>query len=177
MADEAKTEEVQTEAEAKSGGSKKILLIVVAIMVLETIGVGAFLFLSGGSPSVAEADIIGDAGDSPDSLVEVQLVAERFQNMHTGRVWQWDTEVFIKVRKKDEQKVTEELERRKAEITAGVSELIRKATHSHLREPELQTLKRKLETYMTEIFGVDADNEPRVTQVMIPKLRGAPADF
>lgn len=177
MADEAKAEETQVEGEASSGGSKKILLIVVAIMVLETIGVGAFLFLSGGGPSVAEADIVGDTGDSPDSLVEVQLVAERFQNMHTGRVWQWDTEIFIKVRKKDEERVTEELERRKAEITAGIGELIRKATHSHLREPELQTLKRKLETYMAETFGVDAENETRVSQVMIPKLRGAPADF
>ena len=177
MADEAKTDDAQAKGEGSPGGSKKILLIVVAIMVLETIGVGAFIFLSGGSPSVAEADIIGDAADSPDSLVEVQLVAERFQNMHTGRAWQWEAEVFIKVRKKDEERVTEELERRRAEITAGVGELIRKATHSHLREPELQTLKRKLETYMGEVFGVDAENETRVTQVLVPKLRGTPADF
>ncbi|GAB5495939.1 MAG: hypothetical protein Phyf2KO_10190 [Phycisphaerales bacterium] len=178
MADEAKPAEAATETEeGKSGGSKKILLIVVAIMVIETIGVGAFLFLSGGAPSTASADLVGDPADSPDSLVEVQLVAERFQNMHTGRVWQWDTEVFVQVRKKDADRVGEQLERRKAEITAGVGELIRKATHSQLREPELQTLKRKLATYLEEAFGKDSDNEPRVVSVLIPKLRGAPADF
>lgn len=178
MADETTQTDAGTEAgEAKSGGSKKILLIVVAIMVLETVGVGAFLFLSGGAPSSAEAELIGDPTDSPDALVEVQLVADRFQNMHSGRVWQWDTEVYVQVRKKDEERVTAELERRKAEITAGVGEIVRKATHTQLREPELQTLKRKLATYLEETFGADSDNEPRVASVLIPKLRGAPADF
>lgn len=157
--------------------SKKVLMIVVAIMALETLGVGAFLMLSGKAPSAAEATIVGDSPDSPDALVEVQMVSDRFQNMHTGRVWQWDTEVFIQVRRKDQERVTAELERRKAEITSGVGELIRKATHTQLREPELQTLNRKLESYFTEIFGVDADNQPRAVHVLIPKMRGSPADF
>lgn len=177
MADEKTAQDTAGEEQSTPKGSKKILLIVVAVMVLETVGVGAFLFLSGGGPSVAEADLVGDDADRPDAIVEVQLVADRFQNTHTGRVWQWDTEVFIQVQKKDEEKVTAELERRTAEITAGVGELIRKATHTQLREPELQTLKRKLATYLEEAFGVDADNEPRVRGVLVPKLRGAPADF
>ncbi len=164
-------------AEESKGGSKKVLLIVMAIMVLETLGVGAFLMLSGKAPSAAEATVVGDSPDSPEALVEVQVVADRFQNMHTGRVWQWDTEVFIQVRRKDQERVTAELERRKAEITSGVGELIRKATHTQLREPELQTLKRKLEAYFVEVFGTDADNRPRAVVVLIPKMRGAPADF
>lgn len=136
MADENTAQDAAGEEQSTPKGSKKVLLIVVAIMVLETIGVGAFLFLSGGGPSVAEADLVGDDADRPDAIVEVQLVADRFQNTHTGRVWQWDTEVFIQVQKKDEEKVTAELERRTAEITAGVGELIRKATHTQLREPD-----------------------------------------
>lgn len=173
-----KQEDAQPEAvEETKDGSKKVLLIVIAIMVLETLGVGAFLFLSGKAPSAAEATIVGDSPDSPDALVEVQLVSERFQNMHTGRTWQWDTEVFIQVRRKDQERVAAELERRKAEITAGVGELIRKATHTQLREPELQTLKRKLEAYFVDVFGVDSDNQPRAVDVLIPKMRGAPADF
>tara|TARA_R110002153_G_scaffold80468_1_gene204536 strand:+ start:83 stop:619 length:537 start_codon:yes stop_codon:yes gene_type:complete len=178
MADKPKGEETTTEAaEESKGGSKKVLLIVVGIMVLETLGVGGFLMLSGKAPSAAEATIVGDSPDSPEALVEVQVVADRFQNMNTGRVWQWDTEVFIQVRRKDQERVTAELERRKAEITSGVGELIRKGTHSQLREPELQTLKRKLEAYFEEVFGVDADNRPRAVVVLIPKMRGAPSDF
>lgn len=174
-----KQEEAQPAAEAEQpkAGSKKVLMIVVAIMALETVGVGAFLMLSGKAPSAAEATIVGDSPDSPDALVEVQMVADRFQNMHTGRVWQWDAEVFIQVRRKDQERVTAELERRKAEITSGVGELVRKATHTQLREPELQTLKRKLEEYFGEVFGVDADNQTRAVHVLIPKMRGSPADF
>ncbi|MCA9273897.1 MAG: hypothetical protein KDA31_12735 [Phycisphaerales bacterium] len=173
-----KQEEAPAEVvEETKGGSKKVLLIVVAIMVIETLGVGAFLMLSGKAPSAAEATVVGDSPDSPEALVEVQVVADRFQNMHTGRVWQWDTEVFIQVRRKDQERVSAELERRKAEITAGVGELIRKATHTQLREPELQTLNRKLEAYFVEVFGTDADNRPRAVNVLIPKMRGAPADF
>lgn len=174
-----KAEEAQPapEAEQPKGGSKKVLMIVVAIMVLETIGVGAFILLSGKAPSAAEATIVGDSPDSPDALVEVLMISDRFQNMHTGRVWQWDAEVFIQVRRKDQERVTAELERRKAEITAGVGELVRKATHTQLREPELQTLKRKLEAYFGEVFGVDADNQTRAVNVLIPKMRGSPADF
>ena len=179
MAEKPKNEEqAPTEgAEESKGGSKKVLLIVMAIMVLETLGVGAFLMMSGKAPSTAEATVVTDSPDSPDALVEVQVVADRFQNMHTGRVWQWDTEVYIQVRRKDQERVTAELERRKAEITAGVGELIRKATHTQLREPELQTLKRKLVVYFEEVFGVDADNRPRAVDVLIPKMRGAPSDF
>lgn len=165
------------EGEQPKGGSKKVLLIVIAIMVLETLGVGAFLMLSGKAPSQAEATIAGDSPDSPDALVEVQMVADRFQNLHTGRVWQWDAEVFIQVRRKDQERVASELERRKAEITSGVGEIVRKATHTQLREPELQTLKRKLEEYFVEVFGVDADNRSRAVDVLIPKMRGSPADF
>ena len=180
MADKPKKQEETPAPEGEQqpkGGSKKVLMIVMAIMVIETLGVGAFLLFSGKAPSAAEASIVGDSPDSPEALVEVQVVADRFQNMNTGRVWQWDTEVFIQVRRKDQERVTAELERRKAEITSGVGELIRKATHTQLREPELQTLNRKLEAYFTEIFGVDADNQPRAVHVLIPKMRGSPADF
>ncbi len=178
MAEKPKKDETpEAEAEQPKGGSKKVLLIVVAIMIVETIGVGAFIMMSGKAPSVAEAGIVGDSPDSPDALIELQMVSDRFQNMHTGRVWQWETEVFVKVRRKDQERVAAELERRKAEITSGVGELIRKATHSQLREPELQTLNRKLEAYFVELFGVDADNQPRAVHVLIPKMRGSPADF
>ena len=51
-----KQEEAPAEVvEETKGGSKKVLLIVVAIMVIETLGVGAFLMLSGKAPSAAEA--------------------------------------------------------------------------------------------------------------------------
>lgn len=176
MADDTATETT----EGKGGGKgvpKKLVIIVAAVMGLEVLAVGAFLMLSGTSPEEASAMIEYDPDTDPDALVEVPVVSDRFQNMHTGRVWQWECEVVIQVRRKNEAAVLSAIERRNAELLAGIGEQVRKATHSQLREPELQSIKRKLNVYLNEIFGADAEGMDRVERVLIPKLRGAPADF
>jgi flagellar basal body-associated protein FliL len=169
--------EQKTEAAPKGGMPKKLVIIVAGVMAMEVVGVAAFLMLSGGGPSEAAAEIVPDPATDPEALVEVPVVADRFQNMHTGRVWQWECDVVIQVRRRNQEPVTQSLESRKAEVTAGIGELVRKATHAQLREPELLSIKRKLEAYLGELFGEDADGEARVVKVLIPKLRGAPADF
>lgn len=174
MADETTTEQ---SGEQSKGMPKKLLIIVAGVMALEVVGVGAFLMLSGGGTEEAAASVEYDPENDPEALMEIQVVADRFQNMHTGRVWQWECEVFVQVRRKNESVVLSTIERRNAELLAGISELVRKATHSQLREPELQSIKRKLEVYLNELFGADAEGQGRVERVLIPKLRGAPADF
>ncbi|MGP1271907.1 MAG: hypothetical protein ACTS22_01095 [Phycisphaerales bacterium] len=174
MADENTTNDAGGESK---GMPKKLVLIVGAVMALEVLAVGAFLMLTGRAPEEATASVEYDPETDPEAMVEVPVVADRFQNMHTGRVWQWECEIVIQVRRKNEPAVLSSIERRNAELLSGVGELIRKATHSQLREPELQSLKRKLEVYLNEIFGEDADGRDRVERVLIPKLRGAPADF
>ncbi len=177
MADEQQTD-TQAPAEAPKGGMpKKVLVIVAGVMAIEVIGVGAFLMLSGGGANEAAADIELDPENDPNAMIEIPIVADRFQNMHTGRVWQWECQIVIQVKRRNEEAVTKALEYRTAEVTAGIAELIRKATHTQLREPELQSVKRKLSVYLGEVFGEDAEGESRVERVLIPKLRGAPADF
>lgn len=177
MADEANTTESNDSDAPKGGMPKKVLIIVAGVMALEVAAVGAFLMLSGGGASEAAADIELDPENDPEAVIEIPIIADRFQNMHTGRVWQWECEIVIQVRRKNESAVAKALEYRTAEVTAGIAELIRKATHTQLREPELQSLKRKLTVYLGEVFGEDAEGESRVERVLIPKLRGAPADF
>ncbi|MEO1718219.1 MAG: hypothetical protein AAFR76_14045 [Planctomycetota bacterium] len=177
MADDMQTDTNEAAEASKKGMPKKVLIIVAGVMALEVALVGAFLMFSGGGASEAVADIELDPENDPDALVEIPIITDRFQNMHTGRVWQWQCEIVIQVKRRDEESVTRALERRTAEVTAGIAELIRKATHTQLREPELQSLKRKLSVYLTEVFGEDADGESRVRTVLIPMLRGSPADF
>lgn len=177
MADEAQTDTNESTEASKKGMPKKVLIIVAGVMVIEIGIVGAFLMLSGGGASEAAAEIELDPENDPEALVEIPVITDRFQNMHTGRVWQWQCEIVIQVKRRDEENVTKALERRTAEVTAGIAQLIRKATHTQLREPELQSIKRKLNVYLTEVFGEDGEGESRVQNVLIPMLRGAPADF
>lgn len=176
MADEANTDNKDSGA-PKGGMPKKVLVIVAGVMALEVAAVGAFLMLSGGGASEAAAEIELDPENDPDAIIEVPIVSDRFQNMHTGRVWQWECEIVVQIRRKNEKAVNQTLQYRTAEVTSGIAELIRKATHTQLREPELQSIKRRLGIYLGEVFGEDADGESRVERVLIPKLRGAPADF
>ncbi|MEM8756167.1 MAG: hypothetical protein AAGF47_00105 [Planctomycetota bacterium] len=177
MADEPTTDTAAADEKPAGGMPKKLLAIVAGIMVLEVAAVGAFLLLSGGGAGEASAAVEYDPETDPDALIEMQVIADRFQNMHTGRVWQWDTELFVQVKRKNEAAVQKTLEGRTAEIASGVGEIIRKATHTQLREPELRSIKRKLLAYCQELFGTDAEGQPRVETVLIPRLRGAPADF
>lgn len=175
MAD--KETEAQTEQPApKRKLPMKMIIIVASIMVLEGVGVFAFLTLTGRQPADAMAGLEGRDEADRESTVEMLLVKDRFQNMSTNRLWRWDAIVFLKVRKKNETHVTEVMEQRAAEIQTGVAKIFRRAQHSHLKEPELKTITRQLTAYCNEIFGEDPDGLPRVDQVMVVSLNGLPTD-
>ncbi|MDX2146878.1 MAG: hypothetical protein SFZ23_05100 [Planctomycetota bacterium] len=156
----------------------KVIGIVAALMIIE--GVAVFVLVgSGGKPPKAEAKHVeGDhAGkEDLDALVELQLVKEKFQNMQTGRVWIWDVEIYLKVKKKNEEAVQKELEARQAEVTEAVATMFRRAQHAQLKEPGLETLTRQLTQFVSKTFKPDADGKPRVERVIIPKCKGFAAD-
>ncbi len=169
MPDEkAKGEETQAEAKP----SKKGLIIVAAIMLLEGAGVAGIVMVLRGGASPAVAEIEGAELAAEEKLVEISLVEDKFQNLQTGKTWVWECEIVLQVRKKNEQWVTAELEARKAEITEGVALIFRRAQHVHLTEPGLETLNRQLTVYAHEVFGDAPDGTPRVERVIIPKCRG-----
>jgi len=68
------------------------------------------------------------------------------------------------------------VEHRRAEISAGVNQIFRRAQHNHLKEPELRTLRRQLEALVADVFGTDASGEPRVEEVIIASLNGQPME-
>lgn len=173
MADEEKNE-----GGAESSAKKKppiILLAVVAIMMIAEAGVVYVVasMTSGGSTASA-AELEGEVAEG-DELVEVELLADQFQNTQSGRVWEWQTEIYVKVRQKNldgPRGVNPTLEKRNAEIKEGVSLIFRRAQHKHLQEPGLQTISRQVTAYINEVFGKDADGLPRIERVVIPVCKG-----
>lgn len=152
------------------------IAIVAVVMVLEAAAVVGFVMLSGGGASNAGAAIQGEELAAQEKTLEIPLVEDRFQNMASGRVWTWNIQVVLQVKKKNEEKVATELERRKAEITEGVGLLIRQAAHSHLTEPGLETFHRQIAAYVEQVFGVTPEGDPLVERVIIPKCQGNPPD-
>jgi flagellar basal body-associated protein FliL len=155
----------------------KMALVVAGVMVLE--GVGVYMIAKMTSPKAAEAavDIAhGEGDDDSQATVEIPLIEERFQNMQTGQIWVWDTEIVLKVKKKNEETVRATLDSKAAEIKEGVSAIFRRAQLNQLKEPGLETLNRQLMTYVGGMVGKDPEGHDRIERILVPKCRGFAAN-
>lgn len=173
-------DEQETQGEGGEKKKKPILMIaaIAGLMLLEGVGVFLFASMTGAPAGASAAGLEGLDEESGELVQEVELLKGRFQNLSTGRVWDWQVEAFLKVRKKNIEHVEKTLERRKAEIQEGMSLIFRRAQHAQLREPGLSSISRQVEAYILEVFGTDpSDGTPYVERVLIPKCDGYPSDF
>lgn len=174
MADEASKDTDNAEKpEGKKGPSVKLLAVIAAIMAVEGAGVFLFITMMSGGPKDAAADIVSEDED-PEALVEVLLTDEQYQNMTSNQVWIWEAQIFLKVRRKNQDYVQKQLEQRSAEVQEGITQIFRRAKLTELREPDFRTGSRQLTALINDVFGNDADGLPRVERLVIAKLRGFP---
>ena len=152
----------------------KAIVIVAVLMIVE--GVAVYMFIGKTGPQPAAAAVEGKDDAHHDASVEVPLIEDKFQNLQTGRVWVWDAEIVLKVRSKNEEHVTKQLEERAAEIKEGISQIFRRAQHSQLKEPGLETINRQVSTFIQQVLGKDAEGKERLERIVIPKCKGFPAD-
>lgn len=162
-------------AEQSSKGNKKLPIIVAGIMLVEGIAVFGLVKMLGG-PSSAQANLVGEEMAGEQAPVEILLTNDTFQNMQTGRVWEWRVEIHLRVRQKNVAEVKRIQERDQATIKEGIALIFRRAHDRHLREPGLETIQRQVTTYLNEVFGTDPDGIPRIERVIIPECKGFPAD-
>lgn len=155
----------------------KTIAVVAALLVVEAVAVYFVVGALGGPGKAKGQEIVHTDDDALEQTSEVQLVADRFPNHNTGRVWLWETEVQIKVRQRDLESVEHTIAERSAEIRTGISQIIRTAHHNHLKEPNLETLTRQMTAYLRGVFGQDGEGRERVVAVLLPKCVGFPADF
>jgi hypothetical protein len=155
-----------------------------------------------GGPSEVKGLGITHAGpDAGDTTVEIPLLHEKFTNGSSGRVWIWDTEIIIKAKQrhagdpeadgdgKDKggkgdkgakagaMTVREEMKARTAEIRTGIGAIMSSAQHNYFTEPGRETLSRQVLEYLRRVFGVDAEGNDRIQEVLIPRCLGFPADY
>lgn len=165
------------EPAAKKGPPVKLIGAVAVIMIAE--GAGVYFLASATGPKDAHADVKhveDEHAKNAEALVEIPLVEDKFQNMQSGRAYIWDMSIVIKVKGKDEELVTKTLERNAAEVKEGVALIVRRAAHTHLLEPGLESLNRQLVSYLNTVVEHDAEGKDRVQRVLIPKCKGFPAE-
>ena len=170
--------EEQQNQDEQAPKSKKTLMIVAGLMVLEAALVYAVVGVLGSGPAPAAAsELEGTEQVDREAPMELLLVEDRFQNLASGRVWGWQAEVYLKIRKRNEPEVSKILESHKAGLREGIALIFRRARDRHLREPGMDTLRHQINAYVQEIFGTDADELPIVDDVIIAKLKGTPEDL
>ncbi len=179
MADEENSPESQEseEAEGGGGGKKGLLIMVGGMMLLEAVGVFMFAKLIAAPPASSHGDVAEVATDENIETSELLLVKERFQNHSTGRVWQWEIELHLKVRASHAEAAEKILEQRQAEITEAVGRVISRAQHAHLKEAEHQSIVRQLTAAVRPFFEPVTAEEPLFERVLLPKCAGHPTDF
>jgi len=173
----AENESTDAASQDEKKGNPLILVGVIGVvMLLEAVGVYAVTSMM--SPKTAEAEVgVEELVDEDELTTEMLLVEDRFINISTGRVWQWQATIHVIVKNKNLERVTADMEKHAAEIKEGVSEIIASAQDRHLREPARDTIKRQLSAYVNELFGSDAEGVPRIERVVISRWVPSPSDF
>ena len=101
----------------------------------------------------------------------------KFQNLTSGRVFIWETEIVLEVRQKHQEHIEHELERRQAAVREAIARIYRRMQQPQLQEPGSETLIRQLTAMFDEFFGPDPDGHSRIERVLVPVCDGYPADF
>lgn len=154
----------------------KTIAIVAVLMAVE--GAAVFVVLGSGTPASGHAatDPAHLVDDDSDKTQEIELVSDKFQNLTSGHPWVWDVSIFLQVKNKNAETVQGVLDQRQAEIKEGLGQIIGRARHSQLTEPERQTLTRQVGAYLEKLEGITADGKPLLERVIIAKCRGFQAD-
>ncbi len=167
------------EKDAKPSKKKlpiKVIGIVAVLMIVEAGAV--FVLLGSGKPQAghAETDAAHLVDDESEKTQELELVTDKFQNLTSGEPWVWDLSIFLQIKNKHADQVGGVLEQRQAEIKEGLGQIVGRARHSQLIEPERQTLTRQVGAFLAKIDGTTVDGKPLVERVIISKCRGFKAD-
>lgn len=155
----------------------KTLIILGVVLFLEVATVLLTFVLAGG-PNPAAADrAAAVAADKSNQEVEELVIQGRFANSKRGDVYLYDTEIYVVVLRKHQEKVQEQLKRLSAQMNKDIGDIFRRAEPSFMHEDELQTLTRQVKEVLDERLGPDAEGESLVKRVLITRCIEYPANL
>jgi hypothetical protein len=154
------------------------LVLVCTVLMAEAAALVGVLDMATG-PATAQAGdamTIDEAGLA-DRVVETLVLDARLENDRSGVTNVFDTEIWVQTRARHQDQVNLELERIRNELRADIMAIWKSSQPRHLREPELDTVTRRIQTSLAARFGVDeASGEPIIRKCVIVAGTGFRAD-
>ncbi len=168
----AKEQAPKAEAEVESKRKKlplRLIMLIGGILVAEAAVIIGAMTLFGG-PAEVEATQIAVTLDTPEDekIVEVLVLNGKLPNNKSGITYIYGTEIYVQVKKRYAERVTEELEQFRNEIKADITAIWRTSDPQHFQEPKLESLTRKVQALLADRFGVDQQSsEPIISKCVI----------
>jgi flagellar basal body-associated protein FliL len=159
----------EADAPAKKKFPLKSLVILLAVLLVEGIAISAAFLLSGGPQKLEASSEAEDKAALAEKPVEALVIADKFQNTRTGRTYLYDTEIYVLIKTKHEERVKKMLESMKAQIATDIATIFRRAEPGHLLEPSLATLQRQIKASLDDMLGKDEQGNSIVDKVLITK--------
>ncbi len=147
----------------------RLVIIVAGILVLEAAVIIGAMTLLGGPPEV-EAAGVPALLEVPEEerIVEILVIDAKLPNNKSGMTYLYDTEIYVQVKQRYADEVAEELSQFRNEIKSEITAVWRTAEPRHFQEPRLQSLTRRIQTVLSDRFGVDQQrDEPIISKCVI----------
>ncbi len=175
MANEnAKTEAPET-TERKTRSKSWIGIVVLMAVEGAAIFFGTKFLMGPTGPAVAEAGksqgghgeaAHGEQASGTQEFAEVEVTECRPVNRVSGKLITFRMRVSVLVRSSDAERAKALVEGNKARINDRINLVIRSADPSHLNEPALETIKRRLKSEFELVLG----DEKLIQEVLIPEM-------
>jgi flagellar basal body-associated protein FliL len=163
-------EQEQTQQTSKSNSPLMTLIILAAVLVLQMGTVGTAYYLWGGASEVQADAAAEDQAAKAEQPVEIKVIEARFQNTRTGRSYMYDTQLYIVAKQKHKKMLKKRIKSRKAQITAKLATIVRRAEPSYFDEPERSTLTRQFRAALNETLGKTEAGKPYIDELLIKKM-------
>ncbi len=147
----------------------RLMIVIGGVLVMEAVVIiGAMMFL-GGPPEVDASEVVAVlTTPEEERIVEILVLDAKLPNNKSGQTYLYDTEIYVQVKKRYSDKVGREFEQFRNEIKSEITAIWRTAEVRHFQEPRLESLTRRIQTMLSDRFGVDRQrDEPIITKCVL----------
>ncbi len=152
----------------------KTMLVLGAVLLVEAAAISAAFLLTGKPAEVKAQGAAIDEAALAEQPVEELVVADKFQNTRSGKIFIYDTEIFIVVRRKHQDQTKEDIKAMQAALSTDIATIFRRAEPSFLTEPTLATLTRQIRAALEQRLKKDEQGASVVQEVFIRKCTQLP---